>query len=187
MSDKIIARIEAFLNQEDEQTDEAIDALFPDLPDWIPEPNVTRLRHTLKRLLSEISLEGIEAHAKAYGEENHPPYPGSIRDVQRFIDDIGYLAQLAYAVRLGKKEGLILLAGKDAARGRKNVDGAKKGHEETHGTPEEKAARWAGYQAALERVHEEHPTRLIGACQQQVADDAGVSLKTIKRHTQKTW
>lgn len=130
MQDEITARLEALWNRENESADNAINTLFPDFPDWIPEPNLLRLREVLKRLLSEIPLEGIEAHAKAYGEDKHPPYPGSVRDVRRFLDDIGYLAHLAYAIGKGKMIGLKELAGADAvaaARGIENLLGTKTG------------------------------------------------------------
>jgi hypothetical protein len=187
MQDKTTARIEAFLEREDKNADDAINVLYPGLPDWIPEPNLIRLRAVLKRLLSEVSIETIEEHAKAYGEDDHPPYPGIIQDVRLFIDDIGYLAHLAYAINIGETAGLKELAGRSAAHGRKISKNIQKVHEDKHGTKEEKETRWAEYQAALEDTHRKHPTWKVGACQDEVANCLGVCKKTIQRNTKKTW
>jgi hypothetical protein len=73
-------------------------------------------------------------------------------------DDIRYLAHVRFAVSLGEKEGLLLLSGKDAARGRKVAKGASDGHVRAHGTPEKKQARWNGYQAYIDKLHEQFPT-----------------------------
>lgn len=147
MSDKILDRLEAYFDRESAMTDEAITALYPDFPGWIPEPNVIRLRDVLTNLLNKFPLATIEAHAKAYGEDEHPPYPGMTNkgepfDVQWFIENIGYLAHLRYAIGEGKTIGLKELAGTDAVaavRGLANLHSTKKGGDKTGGHKKKEA------------------------------------------------
>lgn len=64
-------------------------------------------------------------------------------------------------------------------RGEKSVSSGKKGHEHTHGTPEEKRARWtkqaADYHAALARTGRKELAK------SDAAQKNGVSTKTIER------
>lgn len=102
-------------------------------------------------------------------------------------DKIAFLCKMKRAVRLGRIEGMRLLAGDNAARGAKAIVTAKLGHEEVYGTSKEKEQLWKEYQSSLIEVHKKHPNWKLTAIRQQVAEDYGVSLKTIQRHTQKTW
>ena len=72
-------------------------------------------------------------------------------------------------------------------RGMKTLVSPRKGHEEFHGTPEEKHEKWLDYQAALEKTHREYPHWGITTVRQHVADNLDISTKTLQRRTKKTW
>lgn len=68
-------------------------------------------------------------------------------------------------------------------RGHKFVQDARKGHEEVHGTGEQKNARWQQYQKDLERLLERSPQLSVTEGRRRVATNHGVSTKTVKRRT----
>ena len=73
------------------------------------------------------------------------------------------------------------------ATGKKVRKAAAGGHEHVHGTPKEKAERWAGYQKKLDEAHAEHPRWGLTALREEVAERMPISFSTIKRHTRRTW
>ena len=72
----------------------------------------------------------------------------------------------------------------DARIGRKIKESASLGHVAAHGTAEEKAARWADYLTACIEVARANPRLGLTAIRQTVAENFGVSVKTIQRRTQ---
>ena len=74
---------------------------------------------------------------------------------------------------------------KDAARGDKVLQAARKGHAAVHGTKEEKQARRAAHRAAFDEVRVNHPCRSKEWICAHLAKRFGVCSKTIKRHVQK--
>lgn len=74
-----------------------------------------------------------------------------------------------------------------ALRGRKIHEAAKRGHEEVHGTTEEKQTRWAAQQAAVDEVIAKHPRWSITQARHRVAEnhkgERGWSYDTLLHHT----
>lgn len=70
-----------------------------------------------------------------------------------------------------------------AATGEKVQRAAREGHASTHGTPEEKAARWAEYQSAVDTILERAPRLSLTDARKRAAREMGVSYNTIRRHT----
>jgi hypothetical protein len=69
--------------------------------------------------------------------------------------------------------------------GKKSLDGSKRGHEETHGTPEEKKARHEKYKAEFDRLREKNPSLSDHAIDVRVAEKFEVNSKTIQRARKK--
>lgn len=70
-----------------------------------------------------------------------------------------------------------------AATGQKVQQAAREGHESTHGTPEEKAERWAEYQRAVDAILERAPHLSLTDARNRAARELKVSYSTIRRHT----
>jgi len=70
-----------------------------------------------------------------------------------------------------------------AMTGDKVKKGASLGHQVVHGTEAEKLERWEKYRHDCLKVASEHPNWKLDAIRQKVAEDNGVSLKTISRRT----
>lgn len=69
----------------------------------------------------------------------------------------------------------------DAARGARILASARKGHEATHGTPEQKKARWAKYASRFEQLATAHPRWSTEQICTEVGKEYGVSAKTVRR------
>lgn len=69
------------------------------------------------------------------------------------------------------------------ARGRKVVAGSKAAHAKTHGTPEQKAARWKSYQDWIVDLHALRPTLSYSDLQRRAAAHFKTAKRTIQRHT----
>lgn len=67
--------------------------------------------------------------------------------------------------------------------GEKQRRAGNAGHVTTHGTPEEKAERWAEYQNTVAAILERAPRLSLTAARQRAALELGVSFSTIKRRT----
>jgi hypothetical protein len=78
---------------------------------------------------------------------------------------------------------VIIKLAPDAERGAKIRDKGREGHEIAHGTEEEKLQRWGEYQIEVDRLHELRPTRSYEDMVTRAAEKFGVSITTIKRHT----
>ena len=99
------------------------------------------------------------------------------------IIEINY--QLEAAMRLGAL-GERLKARpheENAARGKKISDGARQGHEQTHGTPEEKRRRYGMYQEEVSQLSLLYPKAKKTDIAHRAARKFKVSYKTILRHT----
>lgn len=83
------------------------------------------------------------------------------------------------AVRESEIEGML----PDYERGKKVLGGVLHAHEIAHGTKEEKEKRWRAYFEKCMQAKSEKPHWNLTAVRKKVADDEGVSLKTIERHT----
>jgi len=101
--------------------------------------------------------------------------------------DIEVLTRFFTAVGLGCDIGLAFLTDPEhaanAKRGEKILDSARKGHEATHGTFEEKEARHTLIRQTCEQVAEAHPSWGLTAIRQETSERLGISLKTVQRAT----
>ena len=71
----------------------------------------------------------------------------------------------------------------DEERGKKVLAGTMYAHEIAHGTKEEKKERWERYLKKCIKVADENKSWKLTVIRQHVADEEGVSLKTIQRYT----
>lgn len=71
----------------------------------------------------------------------------------------------------------------DADRGFRVRKGQSKAHAASHGSPQQKAKRWAEYQAEVDRLRADHPQWSKQAVRENARKRFGVSTKTIARHT----
>lgn len=70
-----------------------------------------------------------------------------------------------------------------ARRGKKTLSGSRKGHQTTHGSDDEKQARWSQYAAACIQKKSDHPLWSLTQVRKSVADDVGCSPRTITERT----
>lgn len=70
-------------------------------------------------------------------------------------------------------------------RGLKTLNSSKKAHIKTHGTPEEKQARWIEYRQKLDEYRVRNPSVSFTEAQRRIAKQLGISFNTIRNHTTK--
>ena len=70
-----------------------------------------------------------------------------------------------------------------AVTGQKSRRGGKKGSERAHGKPEDLMKRNDAMQKRVNEMHREHPEYTREKLNEKVADEFGVSTRTIERHT----
>ncbi len=123
------------------------------LPNWVPEPVAQRFANIAAEWLKIIGARGLKLTVREFprlGDKGcrfvHPGKIEKVEDLDRFLDDIGFLAHVRYVISLGEHEGLRLLAGEDAARGRTVVQGAALGGRERAFPNAEKQRWWDRFQ-----------------------------------------
>lgn len=185
-----LAILQAIQDKADRRESAPYDGVFGLLDNWVPAWHQKRFVQTRNSLLDrgrygdgfarEQIIEWIDAYCRLTDSSQ-----GYVRNYVPFElwEPIGDLAHYRYAVSLGEKKGLELLAGKDAVRGRKVIGGAKLAHEMVHGTPADKAKRWEAYMAECLDVAKKHPEWNLKAIRAEVAENNSVTPKTIERHT----
>jgi hypothetical protein len=155
------------------------------LPEWVPAPIKTRYLSIWEDLLGRYSHEKVRALIKRYkrlGKEGiNWEWIGV--EPRKLHEDIGFLAHLEYALFLGKSEGLRELAGEDARRGRKVLDGSKESYEQLYGNAAEKELKYSEYQLSVDQLHKDHPQWGYRAIAQTAAEKFRVSERTIRSHT----
>lgn len=82
------------------------------------------------------------------------------------------------AAELGLKPNL-----PDILRGKKIVEGARKGHEATHGTKEKKHAEWAEWQRAVDEFRERNPAWSRREVARHVGEKFDITERTIRKRT----
>ena len=130
----------------------------------------------LKRRLADGTLTEIEKVAAELTLQNAAQQLSNIP--AQVKASIGALRAFGEGAKLAESE-----LGPDAGRGRKVIDGASRGHQIVHGTKEEKERRYAQYQNAVNKQYKENPRRSDTSIAKKVAEDFGVTYKTILRHT----
>lgn len=99
-----------------------------------------------------------------------------------WIADVWRLAEIKWAVDHGEVEGLRFFGGDRAASGAKQYRGAKAAHEKTHGTAEERDAKYESYRKAAEELKAKNPCLSKTDIRKRVASRFRVSPKTIQRN-----
>jgi hypothetical protein len=126
------------------------------------------------------------AMRRGIGEDSEQVYAARILDLLRLVRGMVERGDAAEAARLtfelgslAKEASIKFKWEKHAVRGKKNVDGARQGHEATHGTAEEKNERWRSFA----RDHAAEVAKGFGltAADEIVAERHDVSPKTVQR------
>ena len=110
-------------------------------PCWIPVPVIERFRDTRDRVLDDWGYtpcqarEWIERYCRIGQDDDDWFYPGFYPcgrelDPDYFLETIGILAKLRWAISLDQEEGLKELSGEHAVRGYKIISSASKGGKE---------------------------------------------------------
>lgn len=160
------------------------------LPDWIPEyfsnrfyiqrfivmERVAEGRTTFERALELLRIYSDQRAAIEYLMSNS----GQPGDPSH--ETIELLATVQKAVAAGDSEGLKMLGGADAVRGRKVIRGSTKGHEAAYGTQQDKQEDRDRYQQTVNELRAEHPKWTWQKLSSQAAEKVGVSQTTIKRY-----
>ena len=110
--------------------------------------------------------------------------PGSA--LQRTSGSPHYARMLAAgAIDLGRyyERMMARRAEPHAARGRKTLSAAAKGHAKVHGDEVSKQARWQSQQEVVDRLRRDNPGLSKSSIRELAAKKCGVSPSTIKRHT----
>jgi len=155
------------------------------LPEWVPAPIKTRYPNIWAGLFRSYRYKEVRKLIERYNRlgEKRIKWKWIGVEPHKLFEDIGFLANLEYALSLGESEGLRELAGDDARGGRKSRVGAKAGHEAVYGTPAEKELRYSKYQETVDQVHKENPQWGYRAIAQTAAEAFHVTERTIRSHT----
>lgn len=155
------------------------------LPEWVPAPIKTRYTTIWDRLAQPYcekpgiySYEQVRALIKRYKHLGKDGVEWEWIGIEphKLFDDIGFVANVEYAVSIGEYEGIKELAGDDAWRGRKTINGAR--HSRDH---KKDLARWTAYLATVGEIHRRNPRRSNDRVFKVAADRHDVSKKTIER------
>ncbi len=151
------------------------------LQNWVPEPMAQRYASIAAQWLKIIGARGLELAVREFprlGEKGcrfvHPGKIEKVEDLGRFLDDIGFLAHVQYAISLGEHEGLRLLAGEDAVRGRKVVKAAGEGGKARRHLTRD---RW---QVLANAYWKDHPSASKSDAALHVCVHLGLSSKTVQ-------
>jgi hypothetical protein len=126
-SNSVQERLARYLEADNHALGVAVTSIFPDLPKWVPTPSRERVRRIVKKLLIDgFSADDINRLVRE-AEKDELVIPGIVTDSVAFTQAVYELAHLRYAGRLGKLEGLRVLAGNQAVHGQRFSDGRKRG------------------------------------------------------------
>lgn len=96
-------------------------------PEWMPPPVLDRFRRTRDYLLEISDPDFLAVQVKAAQTDGDPIVPGTATDPHAYLQSIYELAHVLYAAEADQLAGLEILAGPDAALGRRHREGARKG------------------------------------------------------------
>lgn len=160
---------------------------FP--PEGIPQPHKEKFQNARFMLFHNV-YEGKEDFQeiksrfdRLIADKNFRHVLALQKNKKDYDEELFFLVDLFKATLLEESEGLRLLAGDDAVRGRKVLKGVQYAHEQKHGTKQEKEKRWKQYIVDCKKTIRANPRWGITAVRQHVAETHGVSLKTIERYT----
>jgi hypothetical protein len=135
--EEVIARFQTYLEAREASISEAMAALFGSLPPWLPEPSAERARRFVEHLLNQGFKADDLVRLVREAQSGDLSFPGIVRDPGAFTQAIHELAHVRYAIARGKRDGLRVIAGKQAMQGQAFLDGRKPGT----GGPVRKAIR----------------------------------------------
>lgn len=199
MAEKIVGQNLGWMLERDRWERELYDGVKGQPPEWVPLP--VRDKFTVEQLhvFADVVLRRAYDYSAALMEveryatdDDYPLLNELVRaqggNISVQAQKTQYLGYVLRCVRLGKNDGLRLLAGDDAVRGRKTLDSSKAGHEAKHGTKAQKRARYQAYQAEMDRLKESNPRLSRDARAQATerkfrATTIRACKKTILRHT----
>lgn len=125
--EEALVRLQAALEAQAARVNAAMAALFGSLPAWLPEPSVERARRFVEHLLNQgFKAEDLVRLVRG-AESDDLSFPGIVRDPGSFAQAIHELAHVRYAIAQGKRDGLRVIAGKQAMQGQAFLDGRKPG------------------------------------------------------------
>lgn len=141
--------------------------------DWRAGLNANTPRARLaehERWISEVSIVPHEVRAM-------------LDNCRRWIESAPRKAVLALAKLDGLRTDYEREVDQDRLRGEKTLAAARKGHEKTHGTPDQKQARRHQIFALCKEIAAEKPSWKLGAIRKEAAERSGCGLRTVERHT----
>lgn len=149
-------------------------------------PSMRTLEEIFQLFLDEINSvarqSGISAAvlARSYvPDEPRSIYLGDVASSEELMPD----DPEAIALKARLAVWLLKANHNTTRRGYKTLHSAKIGHEKTHGSKEEKAAKWDKYQIKVDELRQSHPRWSWTEVQRHAANHFGVCEKTIFRHT----
>lgn len=120
-----VSRIEALLNREEQEAEDALLRIYGVLPSWFPEIERAKVLTTLTEMLAEgVSIDFLvsETHRDPSLETQ---VPGVVREPASFFRAMYRLKAIARALKLDKDEALKEMLGPLAATGIKFTQGRK--------------------------------------------------------------
>lgn len=125
----LVKRIAAYLERQGDELESALDLIFGSIPEWVPLLARERVQIEVRELLREgFSAAEIRSRVIEFSiDPNALTIPGTVANPFRFSQSISYLAVFQTGISLDSIEGLTVLSGELAARGKKFLDGRKPG------------------------------------------------------------
>lgn len=128
INEETLRSVEAWIERDEVVLDGALSALYGQIPHWVPQPAVDRARRIVRGLINcGFDAANICARVAEAIEGRDVLAPGIVRDAGAYFRDVHELAHLKYAISRGKADGLLIVAGKQAAHGQAFSDGRKRG------------------------------------------------------------
>lgn len=150
------------------------------LPDWVPEPAVTRVRQAIASLQAADQSDARICEIVALERDCRLEIP-DVRDPINFYDSVNYLAHVQWALGEGKAKALKELGGQSAAIGDAVRDQRRQYSARGNATKKEKAAKnaqtWLDIGAPLRGSHPGASNTWLA---RQIANRSGDKESTIR-------
>lgn len=176
--------------------------LSDNLGDWVPKPIQKKWWWALFCLRQKYSDSQIDSFLRSAQEDQTrigrfgiPPFrpkptPKSKQVPVEVWEYVGELLDAFLAAKSILRGGIEAYVGTKAMgdllphikRGQKTLRAARKGHEVTHGTKEEKQARWDEMRRTFDALHAKHQLWTYEELKRQTAKRHKCSSKTVGRH-----
>jgi len=120
-----VSRIEALLNREEQEAEDALLRIYGVLPSWFPEIVRVKVMTTLTEMLAEgVSIDFLVSETRR-DPSLETQVPGVVRGPASFLRAIHRLKAIALALKLDRDEALKEILGPLAATGVKFTQGRK--------------------------------------------------------------